>query len=159
MLTLVFDLDGTLFDGTPSCYEDPASILRDARPHAFACELVRRAHAAGHKISYLTGRAEVVRSATLLQLAHAGLPPGPLVMQPSWDGYPTMCLRKARGLRTLRADVHIGDHAEDANASAIAGVPFLHADHWRQGSVPLNLQHILPTRDPHASLSGVPARG
>lgn len=135
-LRLAFDLDGTLLDSHGADYEDPDSLLTKTVPHEAACELVRAAHRAGHTISYVTGRCRHVRHVTLLNLELAGLPAGELIMQEKWLGYDHMATYKAGALRGLRADLYIGDHEADANAAALAGIPFHHADHWRNGILP-----------------------
>lgn len=140
-LRLVFDLDGTLLDSDGCDYERAESVREHTRPHTPACELVRAAYANGHGVAYLTGRCHHVRALTEIQLESARLPPGQLITQDVWRGYEAMTHYKAGALRALRADLYVGDHQADADAAALAGVPFLHADHWRAGTLP---HHIAP---------------
>lgn len=134
-LVLVFDLDGTLFDTDPGInYDDPVSVLANSRPHALACELVRRFAKKGHVVAYLTGRSFPVRGATEQQLIDADLPKGELHTQPRWTGWVGMRAYKTAKLRALRATLYVGDHEEDRNAAEAANVPFLHADDFRAGN-------------------------
>lgn len=137
---IVLDLDGTLFDtASDVVYENAESLRRACKPHAAACALARRVAELGHRVTYLTGRGEGVRIMTGTQLRDANLPPGQLIMQPCWDGFETMRQYKARELRARGATLYIGDHQADADAAALAGVPFLHADRFRAGHLPTGI--------------------
>lgn len=143
LLRLAFDLDGTLFDVSPGISYDHAEKIRQhSTPHERACDLARAAAAGGHYTTYVTGRTEPVRQVTQWQLDQVRLP-GPLHMQRAWRGDDVMTTYKADVLRRQHIDLYVGDTVHDANAAALAGVPFLHADHWRAGTLPVTLAPIV----------------
>lgn len=151
---LGFDLDKTLFDGEGVDFEDPDSIRSRVRPHGSAVCRVRQLWKHGYAIAYITGRSRKHRSLTIGQLADAGLPGGALAMNAEWLGYEAMAGFKAGVLlelvqqaaaQGLRVERYVGDHAADAWAARHAGVPFLHANDFRTGTLPVHILAAAPT--------------
>lgn len=137
MNLIAFDLDGTLFDvreGTD--YESRDSVRAGARPHVESVRRVCDLFDRGYRVAYVTGRCEHLRGLTVVQTrVQAGLPPGQLRMQPFWMGYDVMASWKAAQLVELGAVMYVGDHEADRTAARTAGIPFVHVDEFRAGSV------------------------
>lgn len=132
-----FDLDGTLFQfsGEPD-YEDPKSLFRNTRANHERCRAVKELMQRGDAVFFITGRRETTRQVTLGQLRrwiHPRISDHQLLMQAEWAGYEAMTAYKARHLRRLKASSYVGDHQADADAAAMALVPFVHADSWLVG--------------------------
>lgn len=133
-VVVAFDLDGTLWDVSPSIdYDDPTTILDHCTPHPRAIERVNELAKRAVFHIYLTGRSEIARRITEAQLVAYGLPPAPLIMQRQWRGYETLVHYKAAALIQWGATHHVADTTWDATASLHARIHHMHADHWRRG--------------------------
>lgn len=140
---LAFDLDGTLMRhaGAGVDYEDPAALRVGVVPIVEAVARVRALAAAGASVAYVTGRCEHVRAVTLEHIEAFGLPAGVLLMNARWEGYAAMARMKAGHLESLRAAMYVGDHAADAEAARLAGVPFVQAEEFWAGALDASPVH------------------
>lgn len=145
MATYCFDLDKTLFrfshEPADADYEDPKTLFRITLAHHDRCRAVKDLMMQGHAVFFITGRRETIRTVTIGQLRrwiHPRISHHQLLMQTEWAGYDTMAAHKAKHLRRLKATQFVGDHQADADAAAMALVPFIHADQWLPGEIELH---------------------
>jgi hypothetical protein len=138
-LHLVFDIDGTFCHvGARADYDNPRTFAAHCRPMPEPIKRIRDLAREGHWIGFLTGRKEALIAVTFGQLSEWF---GPDVAGAAemwhrdfdpfdWVDYVDF---KADVLAETGADLYVGDRDEDRTAAAIAGVPFMHAEHFRQG--------------------------
>ena len=129
-MNICFDLDGTLCD-TPSDanWEDSSDLARRCRPRPRMLQRLVEVRTMGHRVGIVTARGPHCRVDTRQQVIEWLGPLGaamPIALRPridfSWEHYID---DKATALRRLRADVYVGDRAEDRAAALRAGARFL----------------------------------
>jgi phosphoglycolate phosphatase-like HAD superfamily hydrolase len=158
---LAFDLDLTLVDHLGDInLSSSVSVKAGCIPHRRACDRVRRLVEAGHEVHVISGRGQVLRNVTRRQLTewvHEDLSDaGRLHLQAYFTDYAAMRTWKAQVLRTIGAEIYVGDQEADSLAADDAGIPFLHADRFRAGDDLLVLVGEKPETE---ALLRVPARG
>lgn len=138
-----FDWDGTLvhFNGLKPNYEDDRWLLRHTKPYHTGLKRARNLIEHGTEVHIVTGRGDHTRTATLLQVRQGldpDFPPNRLHNSPhmprEFPGYAALRRFKAGILRSLEAELYVGDHQEaDCYAAKDAGVPFMDAAQFRAG--------------------------
>lgn len=123
-----YDIDGTIahHDGVVKDWDDGVALSR-ATADATMVARIRRHLAQGGKACFITGRTEVVRTMTLQWLrqhVHEGIGEDTLYTQVRFDGLESMSIWKACVLMWVGAAHYTGDHAADAQAASLAGIPF-----------------------------------
>lgn len=132
----IFDLDGTLFDGThrvhhikksPADWDTYFSLCGGDEPIPHIVKLAHDLWLAGSQIIYVSGRSDVCRAETEDSMARHGLPIGELYMRKQGDHKPDNEL-KVEILEQVRQDGYEPIMAFDDRNRVVAA--------WRAAGVP-----------------------
>lgn len=129
---VIFDLDETLYNGTPTNFDDPAHVAAVTSPNERAIAFAHALIDSGARVMIVTARSRVLEDLTYAQLADVGLLDGVEVwMQARFTTLADAAAWKANVAELLRAVAVIGDSWIDEHAADKSGALFLLADNLR----------------------------
>lgn len=122
---LAWDIHGTILEAPRDveAYTSPRLMWDACTPRIGATEALWKAHREGG-VAYVSGASERMRQVIQEQLNAMGAPPGQLLLQDAWTGWPAYKAFKIGALEGLNARGYVADLPIDQEIAELAGVPF-----------------------------------